>query len=290
MTIDEIMSNVKLELKSYDEVGIIDESNLFKHFEWIFNRLNTGVMQKYSLILDVEDFKAEIPFNFKMLDWIYKCSSCSSGQNTYRYYLHQPYTWKQQDYVKKICYDKCCIKEEHEVITRSTWIETTEQVDTFCDKKLLSLHEAVPKDKIFCDCPNIHCFSENYFNMDKKNFYFNFEEGTVYIHFWGYEVDEDNLPVIPDDPYIQKAIEDYLIFKAFSSIYYNTESDVAQKLSYAQTMHAQSLAEALYNIKLPTHQKLMKWGKLRADNYKIFNIPSLADAKHHVNKGNAKRY
>lgn len=291
ISIDTVLADVKVILRSFDEAGLLNEGDMIRHADWVINRLGIGVMDENTLILEVEDSKVEVPEHFKHLDFIYKCDKCGqSGGNTVRYYYGHPTKFTIRDYSKKICYDKCCIKEEHEEIKREIYIEGKEVVDNFCNKQLLSISPMVPKNKLGESCKNLHCLSPNKFNLDDKFFYFNFETGNVYIKYKKAYVDEEGYPLIIDDPYIIKAIQDYIIYQSFLMIYYNSEVDVLQRMQKAEIEHKTSLSEALYNDKLPEYNNFVRYGKLRGKSLEIFNLKSQADAVRQQHKGDTIRH
>lgn len=284
VSIDEVLANVKMMLSSFDEAGLIDDVELIRHTDWIINRLGISMLEEHDLILEVEDSKAPMPVNFKQLHFLYQVKASENTPATHvKYFFGHPHTWTVRDYAKHVCYHKCCVTEEHDEITRQITVEGKVYNDTYCDKKLLSCSPAVAKKKIHPDCPNVYCTSPNYFNFDNNNFYFNFEEGTVFLRYSGSRIDDDGYPEIIDDPYILKAVQDYLIYQGLLKIYYNSEVDVAQRMQKAEIEHANSLKEALFIDKLPKYKDWVAYGKQKGKSLGIFNLSGRADAnqKHH---------
>jgi hypothetical protein len=76
--------------------------------------------------------------------------------------------------------------------------------------------------------------------------YFNFEEGTIHLQYYAYNQDEEGYPLVPNDQYVIKAIEDYLTYELFYTLYLNAEGDYAQRMQKAQQEHEKSMGEALY--------------------------------------------
>jgi hypothetical protein len=291
IAIDGVLANVKSLLRSFDEAGLLNESDMLLGVEWVINRLGIGVMGEESLILEVEDSKAEVPEHFKHLDFIYKCDSKNTtATNTVRYFYGHPTKFTVRDYTKHVCVNKCDIVEEFDEIKREIYIEEKQKVDFYNNKQLLEFSKAVPKDKISEHCPNLFCHSPHKFNFDAENFYFNFESGHVYLKYKKALVDDEGYPMVIDDPYILKAIQDYVAYQALLQIYYNSEADVVQRLGKAEQEHRLSLSEALYNDKLPDYQRFVKFGKLRGANLEIFNLKSQADAVQYKHKRSTTRY
>lgn len=278
ISLETLLSNVKMTLRSFDEAGLLDDSELMRHSEWVTNRLGMGMLEESRLVLDVDNFKTAVPFNLKFLDFLYRCNVTKGDTTQVRYFFGNPHTYIVKDYTKHICYNKCDFVEEHDQITRTISIEGEQHKHTYKDMELLKASPAVRKDRCTPSCINLKCDSPNYFNMDDNFFYFNFEKGSVYIRYHGTRLDDDGYPLIIDDPYITKAIEDYLIYKALQTIYYNSEVDVVQRLGLAKKEHDFSLKEALFNEKLPSYKRFLKFTDLSKKSYDIFKLPSITDA------------
>ena len=76
---------------------------------------------------------------------------------------------------------------------------------------------------------------------------------------------------------VNKAIEDYLTYELFLSLYLNAEGDYAQRMQKAEIEHQKSMGEALYNVKLPSFLRMKKYAEELPQSLEIFNLPSNAD-------------
>lgn len=280
ISIEPILSQVKLRLRSFDEAGLIDDTELLGYAEWILNRLDIGILSRFDLILDIENGKAETPFNLKYLEVAYKCKTCGSDNSVdVKYKFGHPHRFTVRDHTKKICYNKCCIEESRFDVTRTIELEDKQyHTDKFCDKELLTYKDSVSKGLVTRECENIYCKSPNYFTFDKNNFYFNFDKGYIFIRYYGYELGEDGFPLVQDEPNVIKAITDYLIYQSLLTIYYNAEADVLQRMQKAEIDHNRSLKEVLFNDKLPSFGRMKIYGQEKGKQFNKFNLKSKADA------------
>lgn len=290
ISVENLLYSVKMTLRSFDDAGLLDDGELMRHSDWITNRLGLSMLEEIYLVLDVENFKAPIPFNLKQLDFVYACDVKPNQENFVKYYYGNPHTFTVQDYTKKLCYNKCSVEEELTEIKRVISIEGAEHVKNYANKRILKPSKSVSKDKCTKNCLNLNCDSPEYFDMDEKNIYLNFKEGSIYIKYYGSRLDDEGYPLILDDPYVTKAIEDYLVYKGLQTIYYNSEVDVIQRMQLAKLEHDSSLREALFNDKLPEYKRMLKYADLRAGSVEIFNLPSLADANRKQHKGYYQRH
>jgi hypothetical protein len=285
---DVCFANTKQMLNSYEAFGMLSDSDLFRWTKWVINRLGISQMVEKELVLDVENYKVALPEDFALLWVIHKCNACNDqdGVSTYRWYQPEQ-RLILKDWVNKNCYSNCdvCRNDEVYEVTRTVELETKEiNTQRFCDRTLMSLNKRVAKEQCHQKCPNLYSKSTNNFNIDNNFIYTNFCEGHIHLQYYAHALDEDGYPMILDNEYVKQAIEDYLIFKSFQSIFYNNAADVQQRLQYAETKYQQSLKEALNADKLISWKRLIKFGQDLPKSLETFNLKSVADA-HLINDG-----
>jgi len=285
---DTVFANVKTMLGSYEATGLLSDSDLFRWTRWVINRLGISQMVEKELVLDIENYKVALPEDFAMLWVVHKCNMCDDqeGEATYRWY-HPEQRLILKDWVNKNCYSECdvCRNDEVYEVTRTIELETKEKIThRFCNRTLMSLNKRVPKENCHNKCPNLYSKSTNNFNIDNNFIYTNFCEGNIHLQYYAQALDEEGYPMILNNEYVKQAIEDYLIFKSFQSIFYNNVAEVQQRLQYAETKYQQSLKEALNEDKLISWKRLIKFGQDLPKSLETFNLKSLADA-HLINNG-----
>ena len=277
---DVIFSNVKQMLKSFEATGLLNDADLFRWTKWVINRIGIGQLIEKETILDVEDYKTELPEDFSLLWVVHKCDSCGeTGHATYHWYTPE-HRFVLKDWVNKACYGECDICRHGEVVEVTRRVEgfTHEPIKTsYCNRTLMSLNKRVSKNKCHKYCANLYNTSEWNFNFDEKNMFFNFCEGHIHLQYYANAIDEEGYPMIVNNEYIKQAIEDYLIYKSLQVIYYNNEADVQQRMMYAEQKFQQSLKEALNEQKLPTWKKLVEFSQIYPKSLEIFDLKSLAD-------------
>jgi hypothetical protein len=290
---DTVFANTKQMLSSYEAFGMLSDADLFRWTKWIINRLGISQMIEKELVLDIENYKVALPEDFAMLWVIHKCNMCDGqeGVSTYRWYQPEQ-RLILKDWVNKHCYSECdvCRNDEVYEVTRTIELETKEiTTQRFCDRTLMSLNKRVAKENCHTKCPNLYSKSPNNFNIDSSFIYTNFCEGNIHLQYYAHALDEDGYPLILNNEYVKQAIEDYLIFKSFQSMYYNNTADVLQRLQYAETKFQQSLKEALNEDKLVSWKRLIEFGKDTPKSLETFNLKSVADA-HLINNGPTSIY
>ena len=274
ISVENILASVKMKLRSFDESGLLNDSSMISNIDYILTRTGYSLEEYKPLVLDIYDGTVEIPEDLKFVEIMYKCEICNSKPKTKhtRWYYGLPHRWTVRDYAKRVCYNKCDIDDCEDQITRTIWIDTEEHVDHFCNKKIIKYKKTVPTDKIDSSCPNIHCESEDFFNIKNNKFYFNFTEGHVLLYYTAKKLDEDGYPLVEDDPILLRAIEDYLLLKELETIYWNGEADVLQRLQLARVESAKTLDEALILKKIPSHRRMMEYARAKAKSVQKLNI------------------
>lgn len=281
ISIDDIISRVKTRLYSLDEASLIDEVTLISWSKWMIDRLGMSLSIEKEEIIEVENYQCKLPEDFHLLWVVHKCEQCGKQEGSrVKYYLNsRPITVYSDNIVETICYNKCEIQRTKEFVTQRMYVEETETPieRKFCNRSLLSLDKRVKKNRCHTKCENLYSKNTEHFNFDNSKMYFNFEEGTIHLQYYAYNQDEEGYPLIPNDQYVIKAIEDYLTYQIFLQLYYNAEGDYAQRMQKAEIEHQSSMGEALYNAKLPSFLRMKKYAEELPQSLEIFNLPSNAD-------------
>ena len=68
--------------------------------------------------------------------------------------------------------------------------------------------------------------------------------------------EETHLPLIPDDPIIEKCIEDYIKYNLMKNMVTNGDGDVSRLLQLYRDDYKESLSQAIYLTKLPTFKSM----------------------------------
>jgi hypothetical protein len=108
-------------------------------------------------------------------------------------------------------------------------------------------------------CLNFQSQSQDIYDVDGRDLKVNFSSGTLYLVYYSLETDEHNYQLIPDDVYIQEAIESFIKFKLMEMLY-NTASDESfnqsrvKKQEYEQT-YLDKMVIATTWMKRPTREQ-----------------------------------
>jgi hypothetical protein len=274
---DAIFGRIRKRLKSFDAAGVIDEGDFYWYIKEVMERLGVAVYDELQAVVLVKDFKAPLPENFSYLYAAYKCTPdlLDTGskqtlfpQTGFVFYIdeiHQPYRKCKNCASAKIDY------VHGEKITVRTYLEGQPAILKFHNPVLLQLSGNA---RGICDdkCANLFCKSPHEITIDKCNIYTNFDNDSIYMKYYGLPLDpESGLPMIPDTTFVEKCIEDYIIYRILEDSWFNGDvPDMEKKYQVARLNSDDSFKTALYYCKLPSFQSVIN--KIRVDrkNLRIY--------------------
>ena len=137
---------------------------------------------------------------------------------------------------------------------------------TYIFPTLFPLHVNKRVSKAWC-LPSSICFGSHRkqeITIANKTIYTNFDdyEGNdpvILLNYYAYPLDENKLPMIPDNPKIQLAVEQYIKWKAFENMWVNNDDmSVEKKMAYFKNEFEQnSYPDAEYLVKLTSMNTMM---------------------------------
>ena len=274
---DSLFGRVRRKLKSYDAAGLIDEGDFYYWIKEIIEKLGVSVYEEHQVMLPICDFSTPLPDNFSYLYAAYKCSpstgSADSKQTIYPqtgfvFYTeetYQPYTKLKNCYAAKINY------VEGEKVTIRTYMEGQPYMFNYTAPQLLQLTKNA---KGMCDekCKNLFARCPHEITIDKGYLYTNFKNDSIYMEYFGMPIDlESGLPMIPDNTFIEKAIEDYLIYQTLETMWFNGgANDIDKRYQVAKFNYEESLKSALFYVKLPTFQTAINKIRFDRKNLRVY--------------------
>ena len=214
MTVDNLIAEIKSSFKKYDDAGLIDEISVRR---WIRNELkrfglNVATLQEG--IIQVKNKKARLPENYTMLYLAAKCDPLGYHVEGSKDILQNSYFWKERIERKSewdSC-DPCCVEESETRIVERLYFHNEFADFYYKNPMLLKLKKGIKKSQCHGECKNLSRVlteSSPYdMNIIKNTAYFNFNEGSVYLQYYGIDVDEDGKMLIPEDDH--NRVQNYL--------------------------------------------------------------------------------
>lgn len=201
LTFEQFASEIKSELSKYDNVGLIDDTLIMKQVYRGMNKFGVFPMEIYEDTLEVKNNKVKLPENFKALDLAIKCEPYKVATED-RTVLLEDRMWSVLDR-SSASWDECSpcdITYTKDCIVEKVYLKTKTPAATFYYNKpmLLKLTEGTSVGECTDTCKNKFVTSSPFeINIRNKTIYTNFKDGTIFVRYYGYHVDEEGMPYIP---------------------------------------------------------------------------------------------
>lgn len=264
---DELFAKIKKFANSFDSQNLIDESDFYDYIVDILDDLGVAVYRECEAVIQVKNFKAKLPCNFKYWYAGYKTHHGDFGF-TPSINEQKPWIYYQDNEISQVCPDNlgnCCIdcQPGKEVGKTKIVIRTFVNGDNFeeCFHNPLPLVLS-PNVKDRC-APHAMKQIRTHWNEvtidDQHWLHTKFEHDHIYLQYYGLPYDDNFLPMIPDVSQISHAIE-YYIYKMLLEKWYlnDTVPNIGQKLQYFSMEANTKFAEAEYYVKLPSFRRMIQ--------------------------------
>lgn len=273
---DFLFARVRKRLKSFDNAGLLDEGDWYQYIKDVLNSLGVSTYEEKEAITEVRNFKANLPEDFAYLYAAYKCTP-NIGENSKNTLFPQTgFVFYIEDTYQPFRKCKNCLSAKVDYadgvkFTTRTFIEGQPIVTNFNSPMLLRLSgnaKGICKD----DCRNLFAKCAYEITIDKNFIHTNFKNDAIYMKYYGLSIDpESGLPMIPDNTFVEKAIEDYIVYRVLADFWYNGDvPDMQARYQTSKLEYEDSLKQAMYWAKLPSFQNVIN--KIRVDrkNLRIY--------------------
>lgn len=257
VTISSIIADIKSELSTYAESGLIDEITLRLHLINELKRFGGNVMDVYPKVLEIKNSQTTLPENFFALYKAvktepigFRCEDGSDieeanfGSTFFRVRKEASRTW---DNLSGEFTDG-----EYTEVVEKVYLQENRKADIYYGHQIpLKLKQGFDKSKLNVACENIQIKSSPYeINIINNTLQTNFSKGFICIWFQGLRVDDetDNI-ILPEDP--NARIYEFLMYSGKAKVFellWNNDDDpnVTQKLQYnkAEAEKARTSASA----------------------------------------------
>ena len=204
MIFEEFLAELKVDFSRYFETDLIDDLSVLRWVNQALKKFGGDITILQDAVLEVEGGKAKLPDNFFSLKVAKKCDKDYIGVTSENEgILKQSLFWtdvrlKQKDW--RVCSD-CVTSDEVEetTITQTFYVDKTPFIKHYKSPTILRLSKAFKRNVSGFNCENT-CFEKSPYEINIRGnmLYTNFSEGDVYIKYYGVELDDDGLPIIPE--------------------------------------------------------------------------------------------
>lgn len=258
MHIDTLIAEVKNSLKQYDVSGQIDDLSIY---DWVFSamrRFGNLITTKHQAAVSVRDGRGVLPDNFESLRYATLCDKGWAETNCPKDTLQKSYFWKER--IEKTgawetCGEGCNNDFKEKTIVEKVFFHENPVNFHYKNPRYLKLSRHTNKNYYARGCANLKINSPREITINQKTLYTNFPEGEVIIEYYGFEVDEEGRPYIPETP--QARLETFLSYhikrKIFEELWLNSDDENIQgKIQYLLSQEQQEFSLALTDVKAAT--------------------------------------
>lgn len=254
---DSLMASVESDLKTYADEGLIDRAIYVKEARKVNADLGLKLYQEKEEIIDVKDYKAELPKDFMYLQLALACHVSYVTTPKIRGIQTETHSETQEDIPiaiknsNSVCYTEC---------NGATWI--TQKVGSKTHKFQRIDKLSITKGSYrYCsdDCLNFRFNNSNLMNiLNEDEASFSFREGKVYLNYLSDMVDEDNNLLILDHPLVNDYYEYQIKKKIFENFKINKEGDFLQDFQIMKGELRDAKIKAINFINTPEYGELLE--------------------------------
>lgn len=283
---DRLFAKIEENLNSYSSAGLLDTSRFFTEVKLIINKLGIAAYEFDDAIIKVDNHKGEMPCDFYLLDSAWLCDHSAMATAPImqdKFVMYNTITCEtiaQNDSCGTslpilnngvIIQATPCNNNNERILDKVTITEYLQggenQQLIFRMPTLMTLrNKKAIGDVCTKDCKNLFAKSPYEFQIlqqgTSKYFSSTLKEATVLLRYYKYPVDEDGLPLIPDNPIIQRAIEYHLMHYFFYMTWLNNDDvNLDRKIKQLEIDRDKYLVDALNYTKLPSFQKSVEMAR-----------------------------
>lgn len=239
-TFSQLMSSVEQDISTFADEGYMDRGRFIKEAKRVNNELGVKINREQEVILDVENYKAQLPEDFQQLQLALACHVAYVKTPIFRGTQTESHSEKIE--CNTVLKTKTFNPSEcREGCGNDIWITQKQgaKIETFTHLEKLQLTNRA-KSRCTDDCFNRHFRTHNVIDIQEDEVTFSFREGKVYINYLADMISEDGDLLILDHDLVNDYYEYAIKKKFFENMKINKEGDFLQEYQ----MMKQELREA----------------------------------------------
>lgn len=211
-SLNSLFAEVENSLKQYKQAGLIDPVSMYRWANLELRRFGTALCEIYVTSLRVENGRANLPKNFHSLYFAMKCFwKGFHAEEKDIPLLQKSLVWqdKVETHRKFNPCDPCCYEETEKIVEEREYYNG-KMFSVYYDNPVpLRLTKHVHKNEYADDCLNYKVRESPYeISINKFTVHTNFNEGIIYLQYYGLPQDENKSLLIPETP--RGVLETYL--------------------------------------------------------------------------------
>lgn len=268
---ESIYSEVKEELKSYFQTGVVDDLLFPRYTEDCLKVLGRSSYKINETILQLEGFTSKLPENFEAVRELWLITPHEISYRMPNSYYEQ--TSCLVSSTKDRC-DPCenCAPQE----VRMTYKTTGTLIQKFTCHHLLKPGNIHARECSSFDNLNIFSDAIETYDIRDGKVITNFPEGFLYMVYYSLEYDKNDYQLVPDNIRIKNYLKAYLKYKCFETIYNNVSDEtfkqVESKFIYYKREADEAKVMAETELKMQTLEQQIRATKRARNRFNKYLI------------------
>lgn len=301
---DTLFAKISDQLSVYTNNGLLDEGAFFAEVSLVINKLGIAAYEMIDAIVTLENHKAPLPCNFYMLDSAWLCDAHPVSFSTP--IIQSNFVLYSETQKERICQTPDCSNDLiRDVVSNGVIIQSTpcnnnnehvldkvtikeyvvpgkENSFTWNRPILLTLRNKKSIGQQICTdkCKNLFAKSPYEITISqqgtKKYLHSTLQEPVIYLKYYAYPEDpETGLPLIPEEPIIQRAIEYHLMHYFFYMTWLNgNDVNIEKKVQALRQDRDMYMQEALNYSKMPSFNKAVEMARKSRKRWAAYEVMS----------------
>jgi hypothetical protein len=269
---ESIYAEVKEELRSYFQTGVIDDILFPKYTEDLLKRLGRSSYKIEENIFKLEDFECSLPTNFVAVRELWLVTPQVRSYKMPNSCYEQAIVRINPNKADRCDVGDFCAPKEIAV----TYKTTGQIIQKFECHHLLKPGNIHAVDNCSLDSFNRGSNSNDTFDIRNNKIVTNFPEGTLYMIYYVLDHDENEYQLVPDNIRIKDYIKAELKYKCFENIYNNITDETLRQIEVKMTMYERKRDEARVmaeiEIRKQTTEQQMRSIKSAKNRLRKYNI------------------
>lgn len=280
---DTLFARIQENLSYYSNNGVLDVGKFYQQVKLTTQRLGLEMYIPDEDILYLENYKAEMPCNFYMLDSAWLCKDNGSERN---FTNQQGTTFVEYMDITDECVSQnnscgtisTCSEKVLRKITKREYVAAPLPVSLnqcrFTRPLLLTIKDDKTKGLCAKDCGNLFPSTPYEIRIRNGELHSELSKPIIYLRYYGYPVDEDTgLPLILNNEIVINAIEKHLMHYFFELLWLNnTDSNLERKIQYLQIEKNAAFTEAQSLISLPSFKTMVNVAKRYRQSWRPYDL------------------
>lgn len=257
ITLPQLLASVKGDLPSFKDSGFIDEGNLTKTVMYCNEKLGIPVRKVYETIINIRNYRAELPKNFQKSIYVAALHYTSFGnaqwKDPFNNFVDQTAECALDVQTFTQGCETKCIRTIKKKLPTGLWESYSNWTELSLSKSSY-IHTA-------SNCVNNHVRGTYTIDITDEEIQTPFREGELYMMYYGNMEDEDGNVLVPFHPLITNWYEWSIKEKILMDMAFNSDGDVVGKLKLAQQEKTKAWLDALDFSLEPSYKQQHEYQK-----------------------------